>query len=82
MSFIRYLACVGDIVHITTLEDSLPGWQDYDPETCYLGFEIPLETEAGKAEIEDVFEFVIDDCKLTIAPPCNVPNYLRLIVST
>jgi len=39
-----------------------------DPEACYLGFEIGFESEASQAEIEQVFEFVRDNCTLHIVP--------------
>ena len=51
-----------------------------DPESCYLGFEIRLQTKASKSDIERVFDFVRDDCDLRILPPhSNVADYLRLI---
>jgi two-component system chemotaxis sensor kinase CheA len=40
-----------------------------DPEVCYLGFEMALQTKADKAAIERVFEFVRDDVRLIILPP-------------
>ena len=51
-----------------------------DPESCYLGFEIRLQTKAAKADIENVFNFVRDDCELTILPPhSKAADYIRLI---
>jgi two-component system chemotaxis sensor kinase CheA len=50
-----------------------------DPETCYLGFEIALQTRADKAAIEaGAFEFVRDDCTLLILPPRSmVSEYIQ-----
>ncbi len=80
LSFIRYLGTLGEIVHLTTLDDALPGASEMDPECCYLGFEIRLSTEADKARIEGVFEFVRDDCQLHILPPgSRVADYIDLI---
>ena len=51
-----------------------------DPESYYLGFEIRLQTKAGKADIERVFDFVSDECDLRILPPqSKLDDYLRLI---
>ena len=40
---------------------------DMDPESCYLGFEIRLQTKASKSDIERVFDFVRDDCDRSCA---------------
>ena len=80
LSFIRYLGEIGEIIGIETIADALPPATEMDPESCYLGFEIRLQTKASKADIERVFSFVQDDCDLRILPPhSNVTDYLRLI---
>jgi len=80
LSFIRYLGQIGRVVGIVTLADAIPAAEQMDPETCYLGFEIALETEADKTAIESVFEFVQDSCTLHILPPrSRVEEYVRLI---
>ena len=80
LSFFRYLSTVGDIENLTTIYDELPGTADMDPESCYLGFEIDLNSEADKTTIEGVFGFAQDDCVVHIlAPGSQVSEYLRLI---
>jgi two-component system chemotaxis sensor kinase CheA len=80
LSFLRYLARVGEIVHLSTLADALPAATEMDPESCYLGFEIRLRSDADKAVIENVFEFVREDCELHILPPgSKVADYVHLI---
>ncbi len=82
LSFIRYLATLGEIEHIVTLPDAVPGLDALDPEGCCLGFEIAFVTTADKAAIENVFEFVIDDCALRVVPPgSRVARYIELIQS-
>jgi two-component system chemotaxis sensor kinase CheA len=82
LSFIRYLTTVGEIRHLTTLDDALPDAAGMDPECCYLGFEISLKSEADKARIESVFEFVRDDCQLHIlAPGSRVADFVNLITA-
>ncbi len=79
-SFIRYLVTLGEIVSLTTLAEALPDAAKMDPEACYLGFEIRLHTSADKQTIENVFEFVHDDCDIHILPPrSRVEDYLALI---
>ncbi|MGE8065869.1 chemotaxis protein CheW [Pseudomonas sp. NPDC089569] len=80
LSFLRYLGKLGRIVNLQTVTDQLPIGDSFDAESCYLGFEVQFESDAGKQDIEDVFEFVRDDCQLTLlAPHSRVEEYLRLI---
>jgi len=80
LSFIRYLGGLGEIIGIETISDAIPVADEMDPEACYLGFEIRLQTKAAKADIENVFNFVRDECDLTILPPhSKVDDYIRLL---
>lgn len=80
VSFLRYLGKLGRIVHLHTVTDQLPIGDRFDAESCYLGFELEFDSTASKQEIESVFEFVRDDCQLSILPPhSRVEEYLRLI---
>jgi two-component system chemotaxis sensor kinase CheA len=80
LSFIRYLDTLGRVTGIVTLTDAIPASELMDPETCYLGFEIAFKSEADKAAIESVFEFVRDDCLIRILPPHSlISEYVRLI---
>lgn len=71
LNFLRYLEQLGEITHLTTLCDTLPAAQEFDPESCYLGFEIQIRSQAGKQQIEDVFAFCRDDCELAVIPAGN-----------
>jgi two-component system chemotaxis sensor kinase CheA len=69
LSFIRYLDRVGHVLALETVTDGVPALADLDPEGCHLGFEIRLRTGADRAAIEQVFEFVVDDCDVQILAP-------------
>ncbi|MBL8396788.1 MAG: chemotaxis protein CheA [Candidatus Accumulibacter sp.] len=80
LSFLHYLCSLGEITAIETITDGMPPAGLMDPECCYLGFEIHFQTRASKAQIEQVFEFVRDDCTLHILPPnSKIDEYLKLI---
>jgi len=80
LSFIRFLGRLGEITRLETMADAIPVAEEMDPESCYLGFEIRLQTKASKADIERVFDFVRDDCDLRILPPrSQLEDYIRLI---
>jgi two-component system chemotaxis sensor kinase CheA len=80
LSFIRHLGKLGTITGIVTLPDAIPAAGEMDPESCYLGFEIAFNSQSDKATIENVFEFVRDDCAVQILPPkSRISQYIRLI---
>jgi len=80
LSFIRYLGTLGTITAIVPLADALPEAEQMDPEQCYLGFEIVFRTDADRASIESVFEFVQDDCLLHLLPPQRgIDDYVELV---
>lgn len=68
-AFIAYLGRLGRIVALATVTEGLPPPEQMDPQSCYLGFEIVLETSAGAEEISKVFEFLHDQCTLRLLPP-------------
>lgn len=80
LSLIRYLAGLGEILGLETISDAMPPAAEMDPESCYLGFEIQLQTRSSKADIEHVFEFVREDCDLRILPPnSKLSEYIQHI---
>lgn len=81
-SFLRYLTTLGKIVGTTTFHDAMPAAADMNPELCYLGFELDLLSDADKASIEGVFEFVRDDCQIRILPHSSrIEEFVDLIAS-
>jgi two-component system, chemotaxis family, sensor kinase CheA len=54
--------------------------EEFNPEYCYLAWDIELSASAKQAEIEEVFSWVADDCKLEIdmlgqpSAPAPVPE--------
>jgi len=80
LSFLRYLGQMGTITDIALLDDALPAADAFDAESCYLGFEIGFLTVADKTAIDEVFDFVRDDCQIRILPPrTKVSEYVQLI---
>ncbi|MEC5400244.1 chemotaxis protein CheA [Uliginosibacterium sp. H1] len=80
MSFIHYLGRLGRIVYLYTITDHIPNAAEFDPESCYLGFEIDLLADVDKQTLENVFEFVRDDARVRILPPrARVADYIAMI---
>ncbi|MGV6394242.1 chemotaxis protein CheA [Pseudomonas caspiana] len=66
LSFLRFLNTLGEIVTVQTLTDNLPPVEAWDAESCYLGFEIDFHSSASHAAINEVFDFVREDCQIEI----------------
>jgi two-component system chemotaxis sensor kinase CheA len=79
-SFISYLGNLGKVVNLRMVHDSMPPLKEFNAENCYLGFEIDFMGDIARKKLEDVFEFVKDDCKVRILPPrSNISEYVELI---
>jgi two-component system chemotaxis sensor kinase CheA len=80
LSFLGFLGTLGRIVHLSSLLESMPLGEAYDPEACYLGLELDLATEADRQTIDDVFEFVRGDSQIRLfAPYSKVEDYVKFI---
>ncbi|MDO9106713.1 MAG: chemotaxis protein CheA, partial [Methylovulum sp.] len=80
LSFIHYLGSLGEIIGLTTFSQAMPEAADMNPESNYLGFEISLNSNADKATIENVFDFIRDGSHIHILPLENrIPYYIGLI---
>jgi two-component system chemotaxis sensor kinase CheA len=74
LSFLRYLETLGQVMQVLTLTDSIPPIDSWDPESCYLGFEIELRSTASHATLNEVFDFVRDDCEVHISAVDETPD--------
>ncbi len=66
LSFLRFLNTLGETVAIETLTEGFPATESWDAESCYLGFEIDFHSSATHAAINEVFDFVREDCQIDI----------------
>lgn len=62
---LRELKQLGDCQIVAQVE-AIPDLEAFDPEACYLGWDVILTTSQGRNAIEDVFIFVSDSCQLHI----------------
>ncbi|MEJ2573188.1 MAG: chemotaxis protein CheA [Gammaproteobacteria bacterium] len=64
---LRELAALG---HLEVKADisALPPFVELDPEECYLSWDLILDAKTSRAEIDEIFAWVEDDCELIIDP--------------
>lgn len=80
LSFIKFLASLGEIKHIESIVDNFPSRDDFDAENLYFAYEIALQSDADLETIENTFMFVQDDSEIEIlAPTAKIDDYLELI---
>ncbi|RXH16910.1 chemotaxis protein CheA [Bradyrhizobium guangzhouense] len=53
---------------VVPVTDGIPFLDEMEPEDCYLKWDVKLHAACDKAAIDDVFMFVSDEMKLTLAP--------------
>lgn len=68
-AIMSYLQGLGELRNVRLDEAAVPALEQLEPESCHLGFEFELLTDADAAAIEGAFSFVREDCELEITPP-------------
>lgn len=66
LGFIRYLRSFCELRRLKILDGTLPPPEEFQPEHCYLGFELELSSAAERSRIEGAFDFVREDCTLKL----------------
>ena len=64
-SFVQYLQTLGQL-RVTSSFSLSEDAANFDPESCYLGLELEFTGASSEEELHSVFEFVRDDCQLSI----------------
>lgn len=67
LRIIRELAELGEL-EVKGDISLLPGFENFDPEECHLSWDLRLRTAVERAEIEEIFSWVEDECELAIMP--------------
>ncbi len=80
LAILSYLDRLGTVTRVEHDRAAVPALDQIDPETCHLTFELQLEADTTRAQIEAAFTFVRDDCQLYVMEPGATPqDYVRLI---
>ena len=61
----RELRDLGDL-QVTADISALPAFEEFDPENCYLSWQLKLRTEAPRQSIVEVFDWAEGDCELEV----------------
>ncbi len=64
---IKELADFGSLSSEVNLE-TVPEFDLLDPEECYFSWTLTLEGDVSETQIRDVFDWIEDDCEVTLEP--------------
>jgi len=67
LRIIRELAGLGEL-QVEGDVSLLPRFSEFDPEECHLSWDLHLKSAVDRSAIEDIFDWVEDDCDLAIMP--------------
>jgi two-component system, chemotaxis family, sensor kinase CheA len=65
LRMLRELADLGDL-DVVVAAQNLPALRDLDPESCYLAWDLTVDTDATREVIHQVFDWAEGDCELRI----------------
>lgn len=63
----RELEALGELRVTAALKEGVD-FNTMDPESCYCNWDLELKTTAGRADIEAAFDWVKEQCELSISP--------------
>jgi two-component system chemotaxis sensor kinase CheA len=66
LRMVRELSELGDLT-VNLDGKNLPSLQELDPESCYFAWDLAVETDATRENIEQVFDWAEGDCDLQIS---------------
>lgn len=61
----RELAILGDF-SAEIVDDDVPAFTELEPEVCYLAWDITVLGSIPREQVDEIFEWVEDDCELVI----------------
>jgi len=81
LSIFNFFCKMGEILINIPVIDKVPVLEKLNPLKTAIGFEIEFQTDVGKEEIEEIFEFVIDDVTLAIFEHDDLNSLAALLQS-
>jgi two-component system chemotaxis sensor kinase CheA len=77
---LRELASLGELTSQVS-DDGLPNFADLEPEDSYLSWQLTLKGDIAEEDVIEIFEWVDDDCDLSIEAIIQPPTNVELAVA-
>lgn len=69
----KELSALGELTVVHELDD-MPAFTDFEPEDCFLSWQLQLITDKDESAVREIFDWVELDCDLEITRATNVPD--------
>jgi len=79
ISILNFFPLLGEIKKMLFIGSNIPDIKDINPTEAYIGYEIEFLSDAPYSEIEEIFEFIIDDIDLHIFKADDIDMLKALI---
>ncbi len=66
INMLSFFTLLGELKKVVFIDRHIPNIEEINPTQAYVGYEILFFTDSPYVEIEEIFEFVIDDVELHI----------------
>jgi len=66
INILSFFNMLGKVKNLLCIDTKIPDIQDINPTESYIGYEILFLSDSSYADIEEIFEFVMDDVELEI----------------
>ena len=78
INILSFFKMLGEVKELFCIDTNLPSLQDINPTEAYIGYEILFLSDSSYEEIEEIFEFVVDDVELEIFDANEIPKLQAL----
>ena len=66
INILGFFKLLGEIKNLIPITSNIPNIEELNPTESYMGYEIKFLTDVSYEEIEEIFEFILDDIELEI----------------
>ena len=66
INILSFFDMLGKVKNIVLIDTKVPKLEEINPTEAYIGYEILFSTDASYEDIEEIFEFVLEDVELQI----------------
>lgn len=67
----KELRALGDLSVVAHVED-VPSFDQLTVDECFISWQLEIQTESGHDDIQEIFDWVLDECELVIEEKANI----------
>jgi len=82
INILNFFNLIGELKKLLIITSKVPVLEELNPTEAYLGYEILFETDEPYSEIEEIFEFVMDDIELSIFKADDKDSLQKLLTKS